>query len=206
MLDLTILKAFVMPVAEDPDAQDAQSANTAPFYPESETEGANTLSTVKAADMGILSIQMPQPVDEEGDKVLVAVDLGVADEWLTYDESSNSIYKKDQSKAIPPGNYDVKISLSDDNSEGEAASEWTMQIQVFESMEYRMDGSDEEGLSRTDYPEPTIKSVSALGELRIIWSKPMMLPSNQTFFNEQLLSEVHLNPDQKAVVKEDSLT
>ena len=71
---------------------------------------------------------MPEALDSEGDNVEVEVSLGAASEWLTYDQASNTIKKKDQNQAIPAGNYDVSIKLSDDNVQGGAESEWSLQI------------------------------------------------------------------------------
>ena len=146
---------------------------------------------MKTADYGILSIQMPEAQDSEGDQVSLEVSLGGASEWLAYDQASNTIKKKDQSQAIPAGNYDVTIKLSDDNVQGKAESQWSLQIQVFESLEFKTDKDDSDKFCcRKDYVLPKIQTISTFGELTLKWDKEMLTPKNETLYSEQLLDEV----------------
>ena len=133
--------------------------------------------------------------DEDGDNVAVEVLLTGASDWLEYDQSTNSIRKKDQSVAIPAGEYNFIVRLKDDSRLGEKESEWTINLQVFEQLEFIPIVNNNNLVSkalccRTDYPVPKIKSISTLGDLVISWNKDMQVPQNETYFIEQLNSKV----------------
>ena len=88
--------------------------------------------------------------------------------------------------AIPAGEYEVKIKLTDDNAKGQEESEWTLSIKVFGiSTKYtNVDKVEEDFSGYKDYPVPKIKSITTLGELSLTWSKEMETPTNETLFNE----------------------
>lgn len=73
---------------------------------------------------------MPEVYDLEGDKVKVSVFLNEAADFLDYDSLTGTFSQSHSNMPITPGEYTVRVILSDDSDKGSRANEYTLTFTV----------------------------------------------------------------------------
>ena len=75
---------------------------------------------------------MPETVDEDGDKVDISVDLGAASSFIEYNPDTET-FSMIPNVPIPlePGDYGIRITLTDDNAElGPKSKQYQLNISI----------------------------------------------------------------------------
>ena len=170
----------------------SKKPNTAPYIPD--LVGGDLLSTDLPNTGADFNYVMPKITDDQGDNIKISVFLGDAEAFICYDAKTTTFRSCVPNAPIPIGDYRIVISVSDDNAKGKRATEFYMNVRVFDNR----DKPGEEDLKLTigpfrtaeKYLMPNIASVTTLGLLTLQWDHDVVKPTNVTWFVEQLRREV----------------
>ena len=118
--------------------------------------------------------------------------LGQAEDFLRFDPGSGELVTI-PGKYRPPGEYRILVTLQDDNANGKRSSEYWIVLKITdESLAETGIRTITDFKTSDDYLTPLITEITMFGEVTLSFNKDVQLPTNETWFEEQLRSLVHV--------------